>query len=341
MKPNKNVKMLLVSATGLAVLLLDSKTAIDGARTGLEICLHTVLPSLFPFVFLSSILATSMISANIKWSSFFSRAFRIPQGAEGILMTGLIGGYPVGAKCIGEAVDDKRLIDADAQRMLVFCNAAGPAFIFGVTGALFQEAWVPWLLWLIHLCSAFCMARLLSANRSRSVLLKECRSTSIVERLRQSVKVMSEVCAWIILMRVVISFVQKWFMWYLNEPLQVFFSGLLELSNGCILLNKIQNTGLRFILSSVFLSFGGLCVTLQTYTTASSVDQRLYLPGKCVQAIISFVLSYTLQRFLFPNDQKIYFFWLPVLSLAVLLTVFTYSSFKNKNSCGNLVCVDV
>lgn len=341
MKSNKNIKILLASAIGLAVLLLDSQTAIDGTRTGLEICLNTVLPSLFPFVFLSSFVAASMISARIKWSYFFSRVFRIPQGAEGILMTGLLGGYPVGAKCIGEAFDDKRLTDADARRMLVFCNAAGPAFIFGVTGNLFQEAWVPWLLWLIHLCSAFCMTRLLPANSNRSVHLKECRNPSITERLRQSVKVMSEICAWIILMRVVISFIQKWLLWRFTEPMQVFLSGLIELSNGCILLNQIQNTGLRFILCSVLLGFGGLCVALQTGTTASSIDQRLYLPGKCVQAIISFVISYILQRFLFPIDQKIHFFWLPVLSLALLLGVFTYSSCKNKNSCGNLVCVDV
>ena len=79
MKSNKHKKLLIVSCGCLAVLILDSRTAIEGARAGLEICLHTVLPSLFPFMFLSSMLVEALISTNIKWLRVFCRVFQMQQ----------------------------------------------------------------------------------------------------------------------------------------------------------------------------------------------------------------------------------------------------------------------
>ena len=340
MKSNKHIKRLIVSCGCLAVLILDSQTAIKGAREGLEICLHTVLPSLFPFVFLSSMLVETLISANIKWLRVFGRIFRIPQGAEGVLITGLLGGYPVGARCVGEAGREKRIENADARRMLVFCNAAGPGFIFGIGSNIFQERWIPWLLWLIQLFSALCMSRLLPSGSNRSVPREKCINQSMPERLRQSVKSMAEICAWIILMRVVIEIVQKWLLWRFSKPFQALLTGVLELSNGCISLIEIQNTGLRFVLCSFLLGFGGLCVALQTSTVATSVDQRMYLSGKCVQAVISFIISYVIQLLLFSIDQKIHLPWSFCLVLGAIIVVYTYSAIR-KNSCGNLAFVDV
>ena len=339
MKSKKHKKLLIVLCGCLAVLILDSRTAIEGARAGLEICLHTVLPSLFPFVFLSSMLVEALISINIKWLRVFCRVFQMPQGSEGMLITGVLGGYPVGARCVGEAVREKRLESDDARRMLVFCNAAGPAFIFGIGANIFQERWIPWLLWLIQLFSAFCMSKLLPPGNNCPIVHRECINQSIPERLRQSLKAMGEISAWIILMRVVIAIVQKWLLWRFSKPFQVLLTGVLELSNGCISLKEIEKTGVRFILCSCFLAFGGLCVALQTSTAAASVDQRLYLPGKCVQALICFVVAYILQLLLFSSDQQMH---LPCFFLAVIMltVIYTYSAIR-KNSCGNLAFVDV
>jgi hypothetical protein len=340
MKSNKHIKLLIVSCGCLAVLILDSQTAINGARAGLEICLHTVLPSLFPFVFLSSMLVEALMSSNIKWLRDFSRIFRIPQGAEGILITGVLGGFPVGARCVDEAVREKRLENEDARRMLIICNAAGPAFIFGIGANIFQERWIPWLLWLIQLFSAFCMSKLLPPGNNRSIVNRECINQSIPERLRQSLKAMGEISAWIILMRVVFAILQKWLLWRFSKPFQVLLTGVLELSNGCISLKEIEKTGVRFILCSCFLAFGGLCVALQTSTAAASVDQRLYLPGKCVQALICFVVAYILQLLLFSSDQQMHLPWFFFLAVIMLTVIYTYSAIR-KNSCGNLAFVDV
>ena len=39
----------LTGAAGMLVLILDAKTALAGAKEGIQLCLYTVIPSLFPF----------------------------------------------------------------------------------------------------------------------------------------------------------------------------------------------------------------------------------------------------------------------------------------------------
>lgn len=341
MKSSRERTILIAATFSLVMLILDSPTAIAGARSGIDICLKTVLPSLFPFIFLSSILTATLLSFDSTHTSLICKLFHIPAGAEGILLAGLLGGYPVGAKCINEAVSEGRLSDHHAERMLVFCNASGPAFIFGITGSIFQEQWVPWILWGIHLFSCLCMANILPSGTAFSIATKSSSVQSLTKRLRQSVQIMSEICGWIILMRTIITMANKWCLWLLPEPLQVFISGILELSNGCISLDIILNKRLRFLICSTFLAFGGLCVALQTVSAAPNVNQKMYLPGKCMQALISFLAAYVLQYFLFQNEIEVNLNWLFVVSLTIILAISVYYKRKSKNSSGYLESIGV
>lgn len=330
MRSKKELRILIPSAIGLAVLILDGGTAVEGAKAGLDVCIQTVLPSLFPFLFLSSVLTPSLSAVEIRGSAVLSRLYGIPHGTEGILLTGLFGGYPVGAKCIEEAVNAGELSLSDGERMLTFCNAAGPAFLFGIIGTIFDERWVPWCLWGIHLFSGLCIARLFNSRARQSIKKVAVAVPSITTQLKQSVKIMSEICGWIILMRTVIAIAQKWCLGYLPGPLQVFISGILELSNGCIALMNISNTGLRFLLSAVFTGFGGLCVALQTGSAAPSLMKKMYLPGKILQGMISFIIAYIVQFFAFCDHQHIRLSWLFYTILLCYIGVCVYYRIKHK-----------
>ena len=50
--------------------------------------------------------------------------------------------------------------------------------------------------------------------------------------------------------------------------------------------------GINGIIFSVcFLSFGGLCVTMQTYSAAANIDRTLYFPGKILQLLLSLSMA--------------------------------------------------
>ena len=302
----KRLLILIPIICGLAMLILDGATAIDGARNGLDICLYTVIPTLFPFIFLSSILSATLSDVNSNGMNAICRLYRMPKGAGGILVTGLLGGYPVGAKCVGDFVVQSQLSTAEAQRMFVFCNAAGPAFLFGIVGNVFTEHWVPWCLWGIHLSSGFVIARLSGSRTTNIIEARPAIVPSIPQQLRQTIRITGEICGWIILIRTALNVVYRWFLWCLPKTLLIIITGLLEISNGCIYLNEIENSGLRFVLCSFFLNFGGLCVALQTQSVAAMTKQKIYLPGKCLQALIAAIVAYTIQQYTFPRGSRLY-----------------------------------
>lgn len=341
MKLRKGFGMLIASVLGLIMLILDSKTAIEGAQSGLELCFHTVIPSLFPFIFLSSLLTGSLMLTSFKSIRPVCSLFKIPNGTDAILLTGLLGGYPIGAKCVNDAVINGRLSKVDGERMVVFCNAAGPAFLFGITANLFEQRWIPWCLWCIHLLSALCMSSLLPAQAHSAPSKNQPLPFRVTQKLRQSIQAMAEICGWIILMRVVITVLQRWCLWYLPQTLQIFIIGVTELSNGCISLCEIENTGLRFVLCSVFLGFGGLCVALQTNSATTAISCRKYLTGKIVQGFISFILAYTAQYFFLRANQRLSLSWahlVIIIGIAGILCSFTG---KNKKSSGILETIGV
>ena len=63
------------------------------------------------------------------------------------------------------------------------------------------------------------------------------------------------------------------------------------LSNGCCALYGQNQEEVRFLLASVMLAFGGICVTMQTMSATKGLSLRYYFMGKGLQTIFSFLLS--------------------------------------------------
>lgn len=275
----------------MLILILDTKTALQGAQMGLELCIYTVIPSLFPF-FVISILLTNVLSRyKIPVLNPILRFCKMPEGAGNILIVGLLSGYPVGAKCIYDSWMLGQISKEDARRCLGFCSNAGPAFIFGMCGMLFTDKWVAWVLWGIHILSALLVGHLLPEAKSHSIGVPKEGYISLTEALGKAISAMAGVCGWVILFRVIIAFAQRWFLWSLPDIGAVSFEGFLELANGCTQLSAIQAEGIRFILCASFLGFGGLCVALQTISVTRELGTGMYFTGKTAQCAISCCLA--------------------------------------------------
>lgn len=313
--------------SAMFVLIMDGKTALEGAQQGIELCYKTVIPSLFPFLFLSVILTASMTGNRNSRLRPLGKLFQTPEGSESILVSALFGGYPAGAHCIRAAWNTGVLSRENAQRMLPYCNNAGPAFIFGMVSHMFPESWMVWALWLIHVFSGFLVSRLSSASPQASGVFNK-KSISIADAMGSALSIMAQICGWVILFRIILSFLSRWVLWLLPIPMQVLISGFLELSNGCWELQLVSSIPLRFILCSGMLSFGGICVIMQTMSAAKGLSMRCYLQGKLMQTLFSILLS----------AAFIFHMW---IIIAAIMTYFLIISYKSKNNCGNMERVHV
>ena len=310
------------AAAGMLVLILDGKTALAGARSGIELCLMTVIPALFPFVVLSILLSGALLGASIPFLSPLRKLLKMPAGTESLLICAFLGGYPAGAVAVSEAFQTGAVSKDTAERLLSFCNNAGPSFLFGMTLSLFPNTGAAWLLWGIHILSALAVGILITGKEAAPVKLK--KGASGADVIRKAVTIMAIVCAWVILFRIIIAFLDRWILWILPPEGRVAVIGFLELSNGCCCLALVKDVRIRLILCSGMLALGGVCVTMQTVSSVRGLKMNLYFLGKILQFVCSILLS----------TAAVFRFWwvFPIFVVAVYLF-----SGRSKKISGNSV----
>lgn len=289
---------------GMLVLILDSPTALVGAASGVEMCLRTLIPGLFPFFVLSGLLTASL-----------------PRG--GLALAGILGGYPVGARNVAQAWRTGQISRVDAEQMAVLWNCPGPAFIFGVAGQLFTPGRTV-MLWGVYLLSVGALWWILPKSRCTAAIGK---SISMTEAVHSALGAMASVCGWVVLMRTVLAVLDRWMFWLLPAWGQALVSGMIELTNGMLMLGAVEEN-LRFVLASGMLGLGGICVAMQTMGVAQGLLLKLYFPGKIFQACICITLSALLAKTVFPM-----YIW---ACLAVLCIGCTVKLRKIEKSYGNL-----
>lgn len=329
MKNRRTLIRGIVAACAMLVMILDTKTAIAAAREGLVLCARTIIPSLFPFFVLGGVINSCLLGQNFRLMKPLGRLCKIPKGAESLLILGLLAGYPVGAQLITQAHLDGGLSKSTAKRMLGFCNNAGPAFLFGMLTPLFASAKTVWVLWGIHILSALITGWALPIKEQTIPRICPTNSISFSESLQKSIKAIAGVCGWVILFRIVIGFCNRWFMWLFPPTVQVLVSGLLELANGCVMLNNLPSEGMRFLLAGIMLSFGGLCVSMQTMSVTEGLGTGWYFPGKVLQTLSTALLCYLLQPVLFTGSE-VCFAPLPIMAGLVFILLLSILAIGRK-----------
>ena len=235
----------------------------------------------------------------------------MPEGAESLLIPAFLGGYPVGAQNVAAAFRSGQLTKPEAERLLSFCSNAGPAFLFGMVAVVFPRRWMAWALWGIHIAGALFASLLIPGKSAAPVRMTKASPYSPASALTTAIQVMATVCGWVVLFRVLLAFLKRWFFWILPAAVQVAVTGILELSNGCCELLAVADVSARFCICSGILAFGGLCVTMQTMSVTAGLSLKPYFLGKLLQTLFSLALAALMA----------YGVWLPfgVLSIGALV----------------------
>lgn len=139
-------------------LMLPVKSAVssEAVKSGIEICFSVLIPSLFPFIFFSSLLscyAGGVISA--LFSGLISPVFNISPAAASSVVLGTLGGFPTGAAVASELYSEKKITKSEAELLPVFSNNAGIMFVlFAVGEGVFKSVRTGAALYSVHLLSS-------------------------------------------------------------------------------------------------------------------------------------------------------------------------------------------
>lgn len=223
-----------------AVTLARPEQSAQGVRNGLELCFRTVIPSLFPFMVISSFLVQSNITAKLDrlLSRFTYFVFRQPSCAGSVIFLSLVSGFPVGAELIRQLYESKKITKAQGQRLLLFCVNPGPAFVISCVGVGMLGSQ---LIGIIIFASAVLSSLILGfLTRFMAVSEEEAEtvepaefsgfSQSLVTAVSKSTNSMMMICGWVIVFSTASSLLKTT---GLSEGFSLFLDCILEVTNGC------------------------------------------------------------------------------------------------------------
>lgn len=281
----------------MAVLLVSSAAAGEAVRRALSLCARSVVPALFPFFVVSGLFTSLGFAEGMgrRLTPAAALLFRVSGAGASAFFLGLLGGYPVGGRTVGQLYREGRISCGEAERLLSFCNNAGPSFILGVVGlGCFQSLTAGWALYFIHAVSAVLVGVLLRRKRRPKPglfppqQLPEKILPAFIRSVQDSALAMLRVCGFVVFALVVQALVTEWT--GVSHPAAL---GFIELTGGVMRLGSGRTD---FVWAAALLGWGGLSVHGQTAAVLADTNLKMgrYFLGKLLQAALSALLAYLL-----------------------------------------------
>lgn len=264
-------------------LLMYPKNATNGISSGLTLCAQIVIPSLFPFLFLSSFIIKSDLCN--KFSFLFDpltrRLFKLPGCAAGAILMSLIGGFPVGAKMSYELYQNKDITINQAKRMMLFCVNPGPAFVINAVGYTMLGSSKIGVILFVSLCLSSILVGIVTAimDKSDDILTKKSKyyqskddtpiSYAFTVAAADASSAMMAICVWVILFSCLSALIA---LIPMSKNLISSIFCFLEVTSGCYYASKsLSIQSVAFVLG-----WAGLCVHCQILQYVKGVKCNLF-----------------------------------------------------------------
>lgn len=260
-------------------LLRFPSEAGDGVQKGIEMCIYTLIPSMYPFMFLSSFIVNS--SLHEKGGRIFlfitEKIFGLPCCCGTVIIMSMIGGLPVGASMANEMFKKGYITINQGKRLLLFCFNPGPAFVINTVGYyMLGNKSIGVLLYLSLVLSSLTIGFLsrfvikveqslpLQKSSDKKIFLQN----AVVSSVHQSSRNMLNVCAWVVLFSCVCSFIE---LLQVSAGMDVFLTGVMEMTKGC----KKATESMPLPVTAAILGFGGICAHLQILPSVTQMKLPL------------------------------------------------------------------
>ena len=297
-KTNVIVKAGAVVALCIAVLVF-SKECTNGALTGLNFCFKVLIPSLFPFMAISSFIVKSGLSNQFgkPFQFVMRKVFGLSRCFAPVILLSMLGGYPVGAKGISSLYKSGAVNEKEAKKAAMFAVCAGPGFLINFVGvSLYKNEKTGFILLFSQILSVLILGifiNLFDKDRNTNNYKSELKiskmplSSAVVEAAADSSKGILNICAFVILFSA--------FTGILNAMLSegLFENCVLVLLEVCSAVDALsKNCPVEFIAFAV--GFGGLCVHFQIFSALGEVKvQKLkFFCIRIIQGILTALFTH-------------------------------------------------
>ncbi len=270
--------------------------AAASVRTSLNVCAMGLVPSLFPFIVLVSMINASGLSDSVSniIGTPIARIFKIGKNTASAVFLGALGGFPIGAVCARSLYERGEISKSDAARLIAFTNNASPAFCIGAVGiSLFGDVKFGVKLYFCQLTAAVITGIIGKGKsevqtKSRPTPQNKSLSDIACAAISESGITMLKICSFAVFFAVVgdcMCYVISHFFGDTVAAVCVSFIELTLAAGKCAALD----TDMSHILCAFAVGFSGLSVHMQTASVLSSsgISMKRYYISKFLQGILS------------------------------------------------------
>ncbi len=346
LKKNLTDKIALFTVILLILSLIINPTiGRQGTFSGLQICGNVIIPSLFPFTFLSIFLVKSeLFQIFEKTDKITVVLFGLDSNEFAVFLLSIIGGYPLGAKLLNEGIKKGSISEKRAEHLIMAFVNPGPAFCIGVVGlGVFSSKEIGAILYFAGVLSSIIVLELLRffGDYETRNAVKKTEKTGICDNFVLSAYETSTAIISICVFVIFFSFVISYFDFFLQKFISLGkISMLLEVTNA---LSKTQN----IYVIAFLLGFSGLSIWLQILSVAKNfkINKYLFVFSRILNGVLGVIFTKLFVKIfcvVIKTSSKIIFsygniFTNPMLCISLLMMVIVFLiSITTKNSAWKL-----
>ena len=304
----KNIIPVLFFAILMGFILRFSAMAKQYAYLGLSIWFEQMIPSLLPFMIISSMLIKLNLDEILikPFSGIIKLLYKISDAGAYVLVMGLLCGFPMGAKAAVMEYDEGKISKEEAQFLLSFSNNIGPAYFLSfVYGNIYMGISLLhgiFFLYALPLLYGFILRRTVYRNLSvmpealshnKNVSPKKSFLGVLDESINNGLIQISMLGGYMIVCNLLVIIPKTLF--YKNPSLCAFFHNILEISGGLLSIKSLNlPLDTAFALAHLSLGFTGISCHLQTFHIMGNTDlsKQKYMLHKLILCSIIGILLY-------------------------------------------------
>lgn len=301
-----------IFAAGLSILALlfviYPDIACKGAESGLMLWFNVIIPSLLPFMIISSLLIKLQVTGYISriFYPVFHCIFGLSESGCYPAIVGMLSGYPLGAGTVGEIYRQNGISKKEAQYLLGFCNNASPMFMLEYVGVKCLNLDKPIVILLILYISAIINAWISRYKYNGSGNYEENISKQkypLMEALDKSILssavTLTKVGGYIILFSIAAGLIQ--YILPVSDIVKLAGCGILEITTGCEMIAMSHiNIMIKRVVIAGACAFGGFSSVAQTASVliGTGLSMKKYLWQKFRQSLIAVLIALVVFNFL-------------------------------------------
>lgn len=296
MKKYINILLVIIFILFEVFLLSNSDIVIKTFNKSFNICIYTLLPTMFFSILFSQILIKlkfeKYIPNNIK--KFIKKLFNISDDEVTIILLSMISGYPNNARML---IDNKNL-----NNIINYTSFVNPVFLICTVGAIYlKNIKISIIILFSHYISNFIIGIILR-NKNLIISKKEennnnesffkIYSTSLKSTIVTLSVIFSNILFFSIINSLIVNILK------FNEPINSIVLGIIEFSNGIYSISKTNiDIFIKAICILLMITFSSFSIHAQMISINEKIKYIKFLMFKILNILISsiiFIIFYLL-----------------------------------------------